>query len=121
MGRLRDVENHAVVVQLGRAWHPVDGPRRVVVEHRRDEAACRFRELLPAQPRLGVRLELAERHRDGVPMGLADALVATDQGHQRNRFRRAEGGVEPSAMLHRRDLFALGIHVAVRREAAINC
>ncbi len=83
---LRHIEDHGVSMELGRgvAVHRAGG---VMFKLRGDELAGGLGGVVAAETRLGVPLQLRKGDGHGLPVGLADTVIASDQSGQRYGFR----------------------------------
>ena len=82
LGRLRDIEDHRVPVQLRRGV-PIDGPAAVVLELGHRSRARRLRRSVAVDPRLGTLFHLVESHAHALPVRIADPVIAANQGRDR--------------------------------------
>ncbi len=103
---LGHVEDDGMGVELRRGI-AIDGPRRVVLEGRGGELTRRLRGMHVADPRLGVVLDLAQRHADALPVRLPHPLISADKRGQRNGFRGGECSIPSGPVLHARYFPAL--------------
>src|ERR1700691_1419955 len=88
----------------------VNGPCGIMLELRGDELACSLGSMVSPDTGLGVALEFIKRYVYGLTVGLAHAIIATDQGGQGNGFRSGERRIPTRPMLYRRNgLAALGL------------
>ncbi len=110
---LGEIEEDDVRVEL-RGGVLVDRAGAVVLEGGRHPPARRFGRMIAAQSRLHVLLDFLEGNIHALPAGLANALVAADEGRDRDALRRRERGVPSGAVGHRRDLLPARVRRAVR-------
>jgi hypothetical protein len=80
------IEDNGMGVELRRGIAG-DGPRGVVLEGRGGELAGQLRRIHIAEPGLRVSLQLAQSDSNTLPVRLADPLIASHQGGERNRLR----------------------------------
>ena len=117
LGRLRDVEDHHMRVQLRRGI-AIHRPRAVMLEAGRDPLAGGFGRMVAADSGLDVVLQLLKGDRHTRAVRLTDALVPADQGRQRDALGRGEGRVPAGAMLHGLHRMAVRVVVGVSRPMA---
>jgi hypothetical protein len=71
--------------------------------------------MVAADAGLHVVFELVEGNTDALAMCFADPFIAADKRGERDRFGRGKTGIPSGAMLHRRDGFAVGVLIFIRR------
>jgi hypothetical protein len=74
-----------VKLRRGVAVHRTRG---IVLERSGGELARKLRGVHVAEPSLRVLLQLPQSNSDALPVRLADAFIASDQGGERNRLGR---------------------------------
>jgi hypothetical protein len=91
-------------LRRGIAFHRSRG---VMLEGRGGELARRLRLPNVADPRLGVPLQLSQRHADTLAVRLPHPVIAAYQRGQRDGLRRGERRIPPGAVLDRSNLLAV--------------
>src|SRR5579875_2513204 len=89
---LGDVEDHGVGMKL-RSRIAIDGTGSVMLELGDYKCSCGFCRTIPAKPRLGVPLQLAESCIHSCTVGLADAVISAHERGQRHRLWSRKCGI----------------------------
>jgi hypothetical protein len=95
---LGDIEDDSVGMELG-SRIAFDRPRGVMLEGSDHKLPGHLRGVDVADPRLGVLLQLSQRHAYTLSVGLSDTVIAADKGCQRDRFRGGERRIPPRPVL----------------------
>jgi len=94
---LRHVEDDRVRVKLG-CCVAIHGASSIVLEGRGDEFSGCLRRMDVADAGLGIPLQFSECDADTFAVRVADAVIATHKGGQRDRLWRRERGIPSRAM-----------------------